>query len=310
ASRNKIVPQIKLPIGKIFFTSSNSITGRISSFIKIIRRIEPEVIHFHPGYSSGIYLVLAKLFSKNLTIVHSHSDRRKIDFKISKLRKCYIEIMKFFIGNFSDYRIAVSKEAGDSLFDGDYFIHHCGVPEPKKLIPQEEQDKQNRSSYKIYHIGRDSEAKNYPFILALAESLLETNDIQFYCLGAGLEKIHSEAVRRNINNINFPGFVEDPSYEILLNADLFILPSLWEGLPLSVVEAQKCRIPCLVSKDVTEECNIGLAHFIKLDVHVWKMAIIKYKEYNVNNYEIDNMKFSLENDMRYFKKLYGIKYVN
>ncbi|WP_237892325.1 hypothetical protein [Enterobacter hormaechei] len=98
ASRNKIVPQIKLPIGKIFFTSSNSITGRISSFIKIIRRIEPEVIHFHPGYSSGIYLVLAKLFSKNLTIVHSHSDRRKIDFKISKLRKCYIEIMKFLLG--------------------------------------------------------------------------------------------------------------------------------------------------------------------------------------------------------------------
>ncbi|WP_454706803.1 glycosyltransferase [Enterobacter hormaechei] len=309
-SRDKIVPQIQLPRGKIFFSSSNSIIGRISSFVKLIRRIEPDVIHFHPGYSSGIYLTLAKFFSKNIRIVHSHSDRRSIDFKISKLRKCYIAIMKFFIRYFSDYRIAVSKKAGDSLFDENYFIHHCGVPEPQKLTAKEEQDKQKRSSYKIYHIGRNSEAKNYPFILDMAESLLENKDIQFYCLGAGLEKIHSDAVRRNISNISFPGFIEDPSYEILLNADLFILPSLWEGLPLSVVEAQKCRIPCLVSKNVTQECNIGLAHFIKLDVDIWKLAILEYKENNHSNCQIDNMKFSLEIDMCYFKKLYGINYVN
>lgn len=104
--------------------------------------------------------------------------------------------------------------------------------------------------------------------------------------------------------MHFLGFIENPLSHIYIHANVFIMPSLWEGLPLSVVEAQKCNVPCLVSDTITKECDIGMAEFLPLDVSIWQERILNiYKEGYLMK-EVNKSKFSLEQDILFFKKIY------
>ncbi|CAK7082399.1 glycosyltransferase [Citrobacter sp. RHBSTW-00524] len=302
--KKKILSEFEIDTDKVFFSKGNGLIYRMISFISILFKIKPKAIHFHPGYSSGIYLLLTKILTKSITIVHSHSDRRNIDNSVNILRRVYIKLMKLIINNLSDHRIAVSNNAGLSLFGTGFEIHYCGVPLPSMSSNNNSFIVPGEPSYNIFHVGRFSKAKNYEFILSIAEKLIEDKNIRIYCLGEGLEYYASEAKNRGLTNIFFPGFVSDPCSVIIRHANLFIMPSLWEGLPLSVVEAQKCHIPCIVSTNITNECDIGLVKFLPLELSNW-IEEIKIELYSDDKCNIIlNDKFTLENNLRFFKKIY------
>ncbi|MEH5647898.1 glycosyltransferase family 1 protein, partial [Escherichia coli] len=270
--KKQIVKQINLDENSITYTNKKNIFSRMYGFYCLMKKISPDVIHYHPGYSSGIYLFISKIFFKKINIVHSHSDRRSIDRRSSIFKKIYIFIMKFLINRLSDYKIAVSERAGKSLFYGSFITHYCGVPDIMLSLPDIK--KVSSSEFKIYHIGRNSDAKNYPFIFSIAHSLREYENVHIYCMGAGLELLQKKSQEENLKNMHFLGFIENPLSHIYIHANVFIMPSLWEGLPLSVVEAQKCNVPCLVSDTITKECDIGMAEFLPLDVSIWQERIL------------------------------------
>lgn len=307
--KKSIVHQLKLKNDHLFYSNTRSIFSRLHKILYVIKQIQPDIIHCHPGYSSGMYAFVAKLKKIKKVIVHSHSDRRRIDKNESVLKKTYILMMKFLIRIFSDYKIAVSTDSGYSMFTSDFEVHYCGVPSISnqyKLNHNILEEIKNDNRNMIFHIGRDSEAKNYPFIIKLAEKLAKNSRYIIVCIGGGLEKYESEVKIKELENIKFIGFQDNPMEIISQYASLFIMPSLWEGLPLSAVESQKCNIPTLLSENITHECDIGLATFLPLNADIWCDAIAaKINDGKINNNLLDCARFSLQNDMNFFKKIYS-----
>ncbi|OOQ55577.1 hypothetical protein A0O00_01255 [Proteus mirabilis] len=103
----------------------------------------------------------------------------------------------------------------------------------------------------------------------------------------------------------FLGAVENPYSIMQKYASLFILPSKWEGLPLSAVEAQSAQVPALISSNVTEEANIGYATFIPLNLEDWVYNIDKLLSLDKQDKNLDN-KFSMKHNINLLNKLYSL----
>ena len=129
-------------------------------------------------------------------------------------------------------------------------------------------------------MGRLSEQKNYPFLFKAYKELLQIRkDVVLVIAGRGLEeeKIRESAKQLEINdNIMFLGVRKDVP-ELLNAFDLFVLPSLYEGLPVVLIEAQANGLRQLVSDRVTNEMDItDLIEFLSIEntARLWaeKMA--------------------------------------
>ena len=120
-------------------------------------------------------------------------------------------------------------------------------------------------SLTLVHVGRFSEVKNHTFMLELAEKLVEQEpDFTLLLVGDGplLEDIQA---KNHLANVHFLGARLDiPA--ILQAADLFLLPSKFEGLGMAAIESQAAGLPTLVSNRVPDEVNItDLVSFLPIE---------------------------------------------
>ncbi|MFS1953050.1 glycosyltransferase [Vibrio breoganii] len=302
-----IVPELSLAEEKILFVGKNNVLSRLSKLTEIIKDIKPDVVHSHSSYSSGLYLLVSHLLGVKKCIAHSHSDRRTVDKNATLVKRVYISVMKYILSKNFVTKLAVSNDSGKSLFKKNYEVMYCGVPILDKTIINSyvELDKAKQKGKKlVFHIGRDTPAKNFKFIYDLVDSFTSNKNIQFVFVGGGLDSVKNEFQLRGIRNINFIGQVPDPMSIMHSYGDLFILPSKWEGLPLSVVEAQLAGLPCLLSDKITSEVNIGNVSYLELNVELWKSSILeKVQTHKVVT--IDSRKFSLINNIDELNNMYG-----
>ena len=159
--------------------------------------------------------------------------------------------------------------------------------EPSRYVVESNDEKNklrmnlNFSDDSIYliHIGRFVEAKNHVFLLDIFSSLIHEDDrFNLLLLGDGplFESIKDKASKLSINkNVNFLGSVSNP-WDYLKASDIFFFFSLWEGLPVSVIEAQCSGIPCLISDVVTKDSDLGLdlVTFLPLDRRSWVKGVV------------------------------------
>lgn len=155
----------------------------------------------------------------------------------------------------------------------------------------------------IGHIGRFSQQKNHAFLLDVFKKYnLENKNSVLFLVGTGeLESaIKQKAFELGISDkIIFTGVRSD--VPALLSAmDMFVFPSLYEGMPNTVIEAQATGLPCIISDTITREADItGLVHYLPLgDADTWasymaqlprvtrKTPIQKFKE---NCYDIETV---------------------
>lgn len=304
-NKTKIIDMLMIDETNVIRSISNNQLIRSIHFFYTLIKLRPDVVHTHCGYSSGINAFIARLCGVRKIFVHSHSDRRKIDSNINVVKRFYIYIMKVLIDKFSDYRVGVSEKASKSLFLGDHEVVYCGVPSVfNKNIKLDELDELKRhNKFLVFHMGRVSEAKNYPFLFEIA-SETTVKDIHYVFIGDLIEDLYYQKATNNRKNITFLGFLSDPMSVIYKYADLFIMPSLWEGLPLSAIEAQKSSVRVLLSETITKDSDIGGVEFLPLELEAWKKKIVECSE-SLEKFEIDEDKFSLDNNLSYFKKLYS-----
>lgn len=233
---------------------------------------EYKMIHSHLDSCANIHLRIAKKYGR-ITIAHSHSSSE--GFGIRAIVK---SILKINFNHCCSYKFACSEEAAKWLYknkqneaeiikngiDADKYTFNSNVRAEyrKKLnIPE--------SEIVLGHIGRIDKNKNHAFIIDVLKALNDLGlNATFVSAGKGdeLDNIKQKAKQSGIENkVIFLGLRKDVP-NVLQAFDIFIMPSMYEGLPVSAIEAQAAGLKCLLSDVITAETNVtGLVAFMSLN---------------------------------------------
>jgi len=219
------------------------------------------IIHAHHTSSAGAYFGQARAMGK-LTIAHSHTAGGV------KSVKSYIKILlRSRLKHKADYLFACSSNAAKWMFGK----HASRVKIIKNAIDVEkftfnnEIRKTKRDEFRIENkfvlgnIGRFGIEKNHKFLIDIfAEVKKKRPESVLLLVGDG--ELRSE-IERKVDTLGledsviFTGVRQDVS-ELLQAMDVFVFPSLFEGLPVTVIEAQAAGLPCLISDTITDEVQI------------------------------------------------------
>ena len=220
---------------------------------------EYQIIHGHTANAAAYYMPVAKKYGVPVRILHSHNSRGA-DSQIKRIRNRMMS--RVGIANAS-HIFACSKVAAEYLYgNDDAFILNNAIDLDDFGLDSVTRDDiratlgVDEGTKLIGHIGRFAEQKNHRFIVEIAECLVKQDaDVKFLLIGDGPLK---EEIERLIDNKGLAdkfiltGIVNNPKdyYQAM---DAFVLPSLYEGLPVVGVEAQAAGLPTLISDRVTKE---------------------------------------------------------
>ncbi|GMK39898.1 putative glycosyltransferase EpsF [Paenibacillus sp. CCS19] len=238
-----------------------------------------DAIHSHVFGFSGYVLKLAKGLGIPVRIGHSHNTN---DSKQSSLRRtAYRMYMRALMRRSATNLLGCSRDACESLFgrqcwrDGrvDVFPNaialspYAALPIDRTLLRSRfgaEQD-----DYLLGHIGRFSPQKNHSLLLdAFAQLLRIRPNARLLLVGDGPLRPEMERKAKSLglgDRARFLGLRSDVP-ELLGTLDAFVLPSLYEGLGIVLIEAQAAGVPCLVSSGVPEEADLSLGMMQRLGV--------------------------------------------
>ena len=188
----------------------------------------------------------------------------------------------------------------------------------KKFIYNEEVRKQKRAElgvedkFVIGHVGRFNLQKNHEFLVKRFADFAKTNeDAILVLIGNGelQEKIKEMAKEYGIETkVKFLGLREDIP-QLLQAMDLFLFPSLFEGLPVTLVEAQAAGLPCVISDMITDEIMItDQISKVSLsgNTSLWNQEIAKYRYSKRKNTIEDIIEhgFDIEKNARWLEEFY------
>lgn len=306
--------EVKKMGGKIFVIPSPQKTGLkecIKKHIEIMKNNGPYIcVHSHMNAMSFISMYAAKKCKIKNRISHSHST--------SFPGKMKLFLGRWFTKKFSTRLLACSKDAGLKLFGHSNFeIIPNGIILDNFLVSNEQEKKSymkklnlSTKTVNIIHVGRFVEPKNHEFIIEIANELMNKKvEFNLYLLGDGPKyKTIQQLVMKNelSDNVHLLGSVPNVN-EYMKAADLMIMPSLYEGFPVTLVESQTAGLPAIVSDNITKnvDFNMQLVKFMPLITEKWTNYIIEknYKRLYDNDYIFNNITNNNYNISKTTKKI-------
>lgn len=225
---------------------------------------EYKIIHGHMYSIAPIYLKVAKNHGL-ITIIHSHSTSET--FNIKELVKSCLRLKA---KNSADHLFACSAAAGEWLY-GKTFLqaenHHVlnnAIDAGKFVYDKNVRDEIRKEfgiedKFVVGHVGRFIEAKNHSYLIDVFKSVYEQKEEALLMLVGG--GYLGEEIRRKIETLGLSDKViltgvRSDINRLLQAMDCFVFPSLYEGLPVTVIEAQAAGLPCFISDTITEEVSI------------------------------------------------------
>lgn len=288
---------IKKKGGRIY-TIKNGSKNMLSIIIwveNIIRKNKYKTIHINSdsSYLAAAYIFAAKKAKTENIVVHSHCSyiddsnwiRRNIRILLHKICKPYVV-------KYAKYYLACSKEAGLWMYSEDGIrsnkFHVLYTSENiDDFYYNEQRRKRFRLKYNLDNklllgnIGRFSFQKNHDFLLDVFQNFREKYDNACLLLvgnGPLKAKIVEKVNRMNLDDSVI--FMQDRNDipDIYNSIDIFVMTSLFEGMPATIVEAQMSFLPCVVSWDVTHDVKFtDNVEFVKgWDINIWVKAIENY----------------------------------
>ena len=264
---------------------------------------EYQIIHSHLNALSFIVLGMAKKLNVPIRISHSHTAvASNAIFKVfnkdsekSIIVKDYIQhLLRRKVRRVASHYFACGQKAGEWLFGKEnstsfQIINNAIDTKPFQFDEQlslEIKRKLGLTDQKIVgHIGRFNEYKNHLFLIEIFKELASLKpDYHLLLIGDGHLRAKTEKLVEAYDlkdRVTFLGVREDIS-ALLQAIDLFVFPSLYEGLPVTLVEAQAAGIRIFASDRVTTEVDItGLVDFIGLELPavMWAKSIDENSRY-------------------------------
>lgn len=277
-----------------------------------------DVVHVHANSSTAVIELSAAKAARVVKRIHHNHTSKTQHPVINAL------LYPFFKYSYTD-AIACSQLAGDWLFGkNNYKILRNAIniakfeynKDARVLIRNEFGIKEE--DFVIGHIGKFMDAKNHEFLIKVfAEYHLKHPNSKLLLVGDGEWRSKVEtwvADSGCANSIILAGLRSDiPA--IVQAMDFFVFPSIYEGMPLTVLEAQASGLPCLISSNVTSDVNIG--QDVKMKdltdgVKDWADSIDSF-DYAIsrevrchNNYElITKAGYNIENEANELLKIYN-----
>jgi len=239
-----------------------------------------DVVHVHTLFNGGFVLKAAKQCGVPIRISHSHTTQNKEVKEFNPLLTVYEKVMRHWILKCATHFLACGLQAGkflygDKVFDQKGTILYNGIiPEQFKYDPAVRSQQRIALQIKsndlvIGHIGRFTEVKNHAFLVRVFASLVEQEDnCKLLLIGDGPLRQTIENLSINLgvrDKVIFAGMCSDVA-PYLQMMDVMLFPSLFEGIPMALIEAQANGLPCLVSDTVSHEIKVlKKTKFIRLD---------------------------------------------
>ena len=214
---------------------------------------------------------------------------------------------------------ACGEVAGKWAFPGKKFVVMKNAIDTAKYMPNVSIRSKVRKEFNLEneflvgHVGRFAPPKNHTFLLKIFSEFKRIEPSAKLMLVGGGDRepdIIQEAERLGIiSDVIFTGVRADVN-ELMQAMDVFVLPSLYEGLPVTMVEAQAAGLPCVISDKVPTECAIvdGLVKSVALsdDLSIWVDALQKAKniERKDHTQEISEKGYDIKQAADWLKNYY------
>lgn len=254
---------------------------KVFEYQKEVKRILKDgnykIVHSHINTLSVFPLRAAKKAGVPVRIAHNHSTTNKAEWKKNLMKQA----LKPFAKTYSTHYMCCTEHAGRWLF-GDKEFDNENVYVLNNAIDltvfkyDEKTRKAKRKELKINddtlvfgHIGRFMLQKNHSFLIDIFNEIYKKNENVLLLLagqGSLMDEIKEKVKNLGLsNNVKFLGQRSDV-HELYQTFDLFLFPSLYEGLGMVAVEAQVAGCPCLCSTEVPVIAKvIDKCEFISLD---------------------------------------------
>lgn len=269
-----------------------------------------DIVHAHMTLANFFPLIAARIAGVPIRICHAHSCNNG---NINILKEKIDNQLKFINYKNSTDHLACGIKAGQYMYGNKKFKLIPNAINVNKFKYSQLNRNRIREHYKIDdnciligHVGSFSTTKNHIFMLNLIEQLPEYKyKIMFIGNGKLFEQIKKNASRRGlIERVIFVGVVDNP-WDYYSAFDLFILPSLWEGLPMVSIEAQANGLNCIISDNVDDSCKInGNLKFLPLNLQKWNNYICSLNLKRVTDANIINSYYNIERSTKTLEKIY------
>lgn len=221
---------------------------------------EYKIVHVHQDCLSSVALKCAMECGVPVRIGHSHSS--------SAVKNVKYLIKRYYMKKIPRYAtdlLACGAMAGDWMFSGSKYQMIRNAIDTEQYEYSVEKKRQIRQEWKLEdkkvvgHVGNFTPAKNHTFLLEVFREISIKNPEANLLLvggGEGMNAIKEKTKEMHIEDkVIFAGVRSDVQ-DCMQAMDVFVFPSLYEGLPVTMIEAQAAGLPCIISDRVSEECIV------------------------------------------------------
>jgi glycosyltransferase involved in cell wall biosynthesis len=236
--------KIRLVEVKNFTRSINPIKDLKAIFEvkKIVQKINPDIIHCHSSKAGAITRFLFN--GKDVPVFYTPHGYGFLMKDVDNVKRFFYKTVELILGKKQCTTIACSKGEYDESVKltkySTYINNGINTKEIQKFIDRYDSNTNKSYRFTVFTLGRICYQKNPELFNKIAEKL---PDVNFLWIGDGelRDKLTSA-------NIKITGWLpREEALDYAMQADVFILPSLWEGLPISLLEAMYMKKLCITS---------------------------------------------------------------
>jgi len=278
-----------------------------------------QIIHSHINTLSVFPLYAAKKAGVPVRIAHSHSTTNKKEWKKNLLKQLLRPWSKVFANRF----FCCSEDAGRWLFGnktydkGDVFLLRNSIELEKfefnKQLRQVKREELGIADdvFVVGHIGRFMPQKNHSFLIEIFNKVHQQDKNTLLVLvgqGPLMDEVKNQIEELKLSDSVMLLGQRDDVAEIYQAFDSFVLPSLYEGLGMVLIEAQAAGLKCITSNVVPQEAAVSeYLTYLPLDkAECWEKEILKNKNYNRKNFikEISMKGYNIKDNSLLLKEKY------
>lgn len=308
--------------GKILFFPKFTITNILSfakSWEKLFDDNEYDIVEAHATNAASVFLHIARKRGIH-TIAHSHS----AGYRGNRFEKIIKRFFSKLTKAEAEYWFACSDLAARRLFGNKYEVNSKYYDIPNAInVSKYYYDEHKRSQIRknlgieenvvlIGHVGTFSEPKNHAFLIDIFDQICKyTNIYRIILVGDGELR---PVIQRKVNSLDlqdrvyFTGNVENVN-DYMMAMDILVFPSIFEGFPVTLIEAQASGLQCFISDTISTEVDVtSLIHrlSIKLPAKEWACRIINTKQNDRkgNSGLLSSTKYDMDVSIRRLSDLY------